>query len=184
MQARYYDPLIGRFYADDPIGFRDVHSFNRYAYANNNPYKYVDPDGESSVLVTRISPVAQAVRTGIRTQANRTPSQRMQEATRQIQRQMNDTVKNSKEVIEQQPIKPSAPVGDDSVPGLIGRALDALKTLSDMGVFSDASTTINGDAESTDNDSADVEGINETNLSLEEIFPDFDELHLFEVPEV
>ncbi|MCG7539172.1 hypothetical protein EXT48_18900 [Pseudoalteromonas sp. CO348] len=45
MQARYYDPVIGRFYSNDPLGFRDVHSFNRYAYANNNPYKYVDPDG-------------------------------------------------------------------------------------------------------------------------------------------
>ncbi len=50
MQARYYDPLIGRFYADDPIGFRDVHSFNRYAYGNNNPYKYVDPDGKDAVF--------------------------------------------------------------------------------------------------------------------------------------
>jgi hypothetical protein len=48
MQARYYDPVIGRFYSNDPIGFRDVHSFNRYAYANNNPYKYVDPTGMSS----------------------------------------------------------------------------------------------------------------------------------------
>ncbi|WP_243883617.1 RHS repeat-associated core domain-containing protein [Shewanella algae] len=48
MQARYYDPLIGRFYADDPIGFRDVNSFNRYAYGNNNPYKYVDPTGKAS----------------------------------------------------------------------------------------------------------------------------------------
>ena len=45
MQARYYDPVIGRFYSNDPVGFRDVHSFNRYAYANNNPYKYIDPDG-------------------------------------------------------------------------------------------------------------------------------------------
>jgi uncharacterized protein RhaS with RHS repeats len=45
MQARYYDPMIGRFYSNDPIGIRDVHSFNRYAYAANNPYKYVDPDG-------------------------------------------------------------------------------------------------------------------------------------------
>ncbi|MEL4287464.1 RHS repeat-associated core domain-containing protein [Shewanella xiamenensis] len=53
MQARYYDPLIGRFYSNDPIGFRDVHSFNRYAYANNNPYKYVDPDGQDSYLVSR-----------------------------------------------------------------------------------------------------------------------------------
>jgi len=46
MQARYYDPVIGRFYGFDPVGFRDVHSFNRYAYAANNPYKYVDPDGK------------------------------------------------------------------------------------------------------------------------------------------
>lgn len=45
MQQRYYDPVIGRFYSNDPIGFRDTHSFNRYAYANNNPYKYVDPTG-------------------------------------------------------------------------------------------------------------------------------------------
>ncbi|WDE11754.1 RHS repeat domain-containing protein [Thalassomonas haliotis] len=45
MQARYYDPVIGRFYSNDPKGFRDIHSFNRYTYANNNPYKYLDPDG-------------------------------------------------------------------------------------------------------------------------------------------
>jgi RHS repeat-associated protein len=50
MQARYYDPLIGRFYSNDPIGVRDVHSFNRYAYANNNPFSYVDPTGRSSVI--------------------------------------------------------------------------------------------------------------------------------------
>jgi uncharacterized protein RhaS with RHS repeats len=48
MQARYYDPVIGRFYSNDPIGFRDVHSFNRYAYANNNLYKYTDPSGKSA----------------------------------------------------------------------------------------------------------------------------------------
>ena len=50
MQARYYDPVIGRFYSNDPVGFRNVHSFNRYAYANNNPYKYVDPTGMCSSL--------------------------------------------------------------------------------------------------------------------------------------
>jgi hypothetical protein len=26
-----------------------VHSFNRYAYANNNPYKYTDPDGRNPI---------------------------------------------------------------------------------------------------------------------------------------
>lgn len=50
MEARYYDPVLGRFYGNDPIGFRDVHSFNRYAYANNNPYLYKDPTGEFGVV--------------------------------------------------------------------------------------------------------------------------------------
>jgi hypothetical protein len=49
MQARYYDPVIGRFYGNDPVGYtakNPVMSFNRYLYVNNNPYKYTDPDGE------------------------------------------------------------------------------------------------------------------------------------------
>jgi len=49
MQARYYDPVIGRFYSNDPVGYSSenpVMSFNRYMYVNNNPYKYTDPNGE------------------------------------------------------------------------------------------------------------------------------------------
>ncbi len=53
MQQRYYDPVIGRFYSNDPVDMLGhmqrgnlTMGFNRYAYANNNPYKYVDPDGE------------------------------------------------------------------------------------------------------------------------------------------
>uniref|UniRef100_UPI003566F328 RHS repeat-associated core domain-containing protein n=1 Tax=Arsukibacterium sp. TaxID=1977258 RepID=UPI003566F328 len=50
MQARYYDPVIGRFYSNDPAGFTASNPmmFNRYAYANNNPYKFVDPDGKKA----------------------------------------------------------------------------------------------------------------------------------------
>jgi len=46
--ARHYDPVIGRFMGYDPVGFVEgsPQSFNRYAYGNNNPYKFVDPDGE------------------------------------------------------------------------------------------------------------------------------------------
>ena len=58
MQARYYDPVIGRFYSNDPVGYlghlesgNPVQGFNRYAYANNNPYKYNDPDGEFAMLI-------------------------------------------------------------------------------------------------------------------------------------
>lgn len=47
LQARFYDPLVGRFLSTDPIYFLDENpfSFTRYSYANNNPYKYKDPDG-------------------------------------------------------------------------------------------------------------------------------------------
>jgi RHS repeat-associated protein len=51
MGARYYDPVVGRFVSTDPVLFdeKNLHSFNRYAYANNNPYRYVDPDGRMPV---------------------------------------------------------------------------------------------------------------------------------------
>ena len=47
MQQRYYDPVAGRFLSEDPV-LTDANSgksFNRYVYASNNPYKYIDPDG-------------------------------------------------------------------------------------------------------------------------------------------
>ena len=40
--------MLGRFTAIDPVDWNEtnpIHSFNRYAYANNNPLKYIDPDG-------------------------------------------------------------------------------------------------------------------------------------------
>jgi RHS repeat-associated protein len=47
MQQRYYDPMIGRFLSPDPVTVNRVNgsNFNRYGYANNNPYLYYDPDG-------------------------------------------------------------------------------------------------------------------------------------------
>ena len=50
MQQRYYDPLAGRFMSEDPVT-TDANTgsgFNRYAYANNNPYRYTDVDGRDS----------------------------------------------------------------------------------------------------------------------------------------
>lgn len=47
MQQRYYDPVAGRFLSEDTV-LTDANtgkSFNRYVYASNNPYKYIDPDG-------------------------------------------------------------------------------------------------------------------------------------------
>ena len=50
MKARYYDPLISRFYSNDPVYFEDnFHQFNRFLYANNNPFMFYDPDGRAGV---------------------------------------------------------------------------------------------------------------------------------------
>lgn len=40
--ARYYSPQLGRFVGVDPkaVDPENLHSFNRYAYGNNNPYKF------------------------------------------------------------------------------------------------------------------------------------------------
>lgn len=49
--VRYYDPVAARFLSEDPV-ITDQNtgaSFNRYVYASNNPYKYIDPDGRSDV---------------------------------------------------------------------------------------------------------------------------------------
>lgn len=66
MQARYYDPVIGRFMAVDPVGVNAGKpvSFNRYAYANNNPYLYVDPDGRSPALFLEAVAIGALIYTG------------------------------------------------------------------------------------------------------------------------
>ena len=54
MQARYYDPVVGRFMAVDPAGFTvgNPMSFNRYSYANSDPFGYIDPTGMTACLNT------------------------------------------------------------------------------------------------------------------------------------
>jgi len=55
MQQRYYEPIAGRFLSVDPVvtNAKSGSHFNRYVYAENSPYKYVDPDGRDSYLVSR-----------------------------------------------------------------------------------------------------------------------------------
>jgi RHS repeat-associated protein len=47
MQQRYYDPGIGMFLSVDPVAanMKTGGNFNRYRYANDNPYEFTDPDG-------------------------------------------------------------------------------------------------------------------------------------------
>ncbi len=53
MGARYYDPVLGRFMGVDSaeVNSDDVNGLNRYAYAANNPHRYVDRDGHSPLDV-------------------------------------------------------------------------------------------------------------------------------------
>ena len=63
MGARFLDPATGRFNRPDPVGLvdpgtgkvnqemlLDPQRQNRYVYGLNNPYKYVDPDGNIPIL--------------------------------------------------------------------------------------------------------------------------------------
>jgi len=49
--GRYYDPQAKRFISPDPMAYSPGNpmSFNRYAYGNNNPLRYIDPDGANAV---------------------------------------------------------------------------------------------------------------------------------------
>jgi RHS repeat-associated protein len=47
-RARYYDPAVGEFVSEDPIGFA-AGDGNLYRYVGNNPLFYLDPTGFCSV---------------------------------------------------------------------------------------------------------------------------------------
>ena len=62
MRARYYDPNVGRFISEDPIGLEggDV---NLYAYVGNNPVVLIDPDGlKGGILI----PIRKAIKDAFR----------------------------------------------------------------------------------------------------------------------
>jgi len=51
MQQRYMDPQLGVFLSVDPVTAyqKPIEQFNRYRYANGNPFKFTDPDGRQSL---------------------------------------------------------------------------------------------------------------------------------------
>jgi RHS repeat-associated protein len=53
MNARIYDPYLGRFLSADPVlpDAYDMQQFNRYSYVTNNPLKYTDPTGNFGVTI-------------------------------------------------------------------------------------------------------------------------------------
>lgn len=68
MQARYYDPALGRFLSADPVGFAEGGPayFNRYAYVANDPVNLVDFTGKApnKAGVTDYEEVASRIASG------------------------------------------------------------------------------------------------------------------------
>ncbi len=64
--SRYFDPELGRFIQPDTIvpDPTDSQQLNAYSYANNNPFKYIDPDGHEIVSVV-VALVIAAVKAAI-----------------------------------------------------------------------------------------------------------------------
>ncbi|MFL9583445.1 RHS repeat-associated core domain-containing protein [Stenotrophomonas sp. AB1(2024)] len=60
MQQRYMDPELGVFLSVDPVTAyqKPIDQFNRYRYANGNPYRYTDPDGRLVETVWDVANIA------------------------------------------------------------------------------------------------------------------------------
>jgi RHS repeat-associated protein len=77
MNARLYDPLLGRMLSPDNYvqSPDNIQSFNRYSYAWNNPLKYTDPDGEFVVAAVVIGAVIGAYMGGTLANGTYNPAQ-------------------------------------------------------------------------------------------------------------
>ncbi|MGY1410768.1 RHS repeat-associated core domain-containing protein [Luteimonas sp. A611] len=64
MQQRYYDPGIGMMLSVDPVTAYEqpITNFCRYCYARNNPYKFIDPDGNEGKVAWLIKLTANGMR--------------------------------------------------------------------------------------------------------------------------
>ena len=56
MNARLYDPVLGRFFSPDPQVQNpfSTQGFNRYSYCGNNPVMYLDEDGEFALWLAML----------------------------------------------------------------------------------------------------------------------------------
>ncbi|MEU5858193.1 RHS repeat-associated core domain-containing protein [Nocardiopsis dassonvillei] len=95
--ARAYDAAIGRFISVDPVlDLTDPQQMHGYAYANNNPVTYSDPDGLLvrkffSALGSRIRSAGQRFRSGVRSVTRRVWNSRPIRTIRSTVRQRTTT---------------------------------------------------------------------------------------------
>jgi len=63
VNARLYDPVLGRFLGMDPyVQMPDfTQNFNRYSYALNNPLVYIDPSGKELITIIGAAIIGAAI---------------------------------------------------------------------------------------------------------------------------
>jgi RHS repeat-associated protein len=149
MQARYYDPVIGRFYSNDPVGVVEhfggaagIHGFNRYAYGNNNPYKFTDPSGMApefvDVIKQQVQLIAQSFEYSSPSQGNQNIAADSASAVKQVARDVGNAAMDVATVtasvtgsVVADSLAPAAAVSA-VVPG--GQGVAALLTIADVAV--------------------------------------------------
>ena len=63
--ARYYAPKFGRWTTPDPLADK-YYSISPYAFCNNNPVNYIDPDGEAVETLWDIASIGMGVRSFVK----------------------------------------------------------------------------------------------------------------------
>ena len=110
--ARYYDPEVGRFMGMDAVGFEEGNpmTFNRYAYAFDNPFKFIDPDGRSN---KHMAPML----TRVQVQANATATSKGQLTVATRPRDLQQSIKNNHAESKMRATKGATKSGDTLKPG-------------------------------------------------------------------
>jgi RHS repeat-associated protein len=154
MQARFYDPSIGRFISRDPIPLSagDVFKTNRFVYANNNSYRYTDPDGRCPDACVIEGPVIIGGGVVYGVAAGLVAIGVCVEACGKIQRGIEsaavstiNTIKNLVQTNEAVPALPGELVGDD--PKATGKnGGTAIGTSLPGGKFADTVKDLTGDS--------------------------------------
>ncbi|KAA8996316.1 hypothetical protein FJU31_13640 [Stenotrophomonas cyclobalanopsidis] len=119
MQQRYMDPQLGVFLSVDPVTAYEqpVGQFNRYRYANGNPYKFTDPDGRYAIVAEVILiPLA----AGAIYYFSTTPEQR-QELGRDISRALKGALQKSEAPKNEPALVSDGSIVSDREPGSDGK---------------------------------------------------------------